>query len=185
MTDMLSLLLDGRPISLTPGDIDVFLSLVRALGNTDLLDLVFDLEDSKPLNASNAVNRLQSKAILGQSTDLEIEFIASHFHSIETDALRRLGIATLERIVTSSSLRISNEDVLFDFICGLDSDPHPLLRYVMSDYLSPTGMARFLEYLYPDNLDLMTWDSLCRRLCLKVTPHPLSSRRQFSTEAVL
>jgi hypothetical protein len=113
---------------------------------------------------------LSGKSIFNDNIEEEIEFVASHFYELEgqSDFLVGIDLPTIERVLDSRMLRLTDEDSLLAFVCNHFCDPRPLLGYVQSEYLSVSGISRFLEHISVDNLDSHIWSSLCRRLILPV-----------------
>jgi hypothetical protein len=70
----------------------------------------------------------------------------------------------LEEVLCHRDLRLESENALLDFLCDLKPDAHWLLRYVRCEWLSADSLERYIDAVYPDNLDLRTWYSVCSRL---------------------
>jgi hypothetical protein len=164
--DYFQQLMNGRSVQIDPSDEEDFLELANFLGNTELLNLFID--DSIEIEVINACSRLKHRSAVGLPVEAEIDFIASHFHQIESSTLKELNISLLERIVCSPSLRLINEDFLLSFICSLECHRPILLRYLLVEYLSLESLQIFLSYFSAFNIDALTWSSVCRRLLLPV-----------------
>jgi hypothetical protein len=104
-----------------------------------------------------------------RSVDEEIEFAAWHFFEIDADDLKGIDVGLLELIVSSDGLQLESEDSLLTFILNLESeDELVLVRYLRTEYLSTEGMILFLDRLGDSILDRLVWNSVCRRLVLRV-----------------
>jgi hypothetical protein len=161
-------LMNGFSIEPNREQLDGVLEIASLLGNVELLSLV--LEDDSPLSLSNVCGRIRNKSVLDRAVDKEIEFAASHFHELDRGDLKGLEISLLERIVSSASLQLTNEDSLFSFICTLDRNRTILLRHVMVEYLSHESMETFVTDFQASDLDPLIWSAICRRLILPVSP---------------
>jgi hypothetical protein len=162
-------------VEVTEMTVPTLQKFVQRLKCDELSRLLFEFELSgEELNERNAVSRLVVKSKRLLSIDEEIEFIASRFDQIE--GLDSLPLSLLEIILESFSLRIESEDWLLDFICGLESDFENLIRYVRCEFLSGTGIAKFIDSVSVDRIDSVLWGSVCRRLVNTCSSPPDAQR---------
>jgi hypothetical protein len=97
------------------------------LGNRELLKQLCDINE---INRQNVCSRLRNGHFCDCCLEEEIVFAASHFYEVEFEELKDLDICLLERILSSPSLRLKDEDSLLEFICKLDWDRRILVRHV-------------------------------------------------------
>jgi hypothetical protein len=162
-------LVSGLPIDPSGSELDEFLEMASFLGNTEILDQVFT--DESAILESTVCSLLRHKWAAGRRVDREVEFAANHFHEIDHANLKELDVSILEEIISSPVLHLDNEDSLLDFICSLPSEAQiVLLRYLRIEYLTCESMNVLLDCLPDSGLDPFVWYSLCRRLCLPVSP---------------
>jgi hypothetical protein len=164
-------LMKGFAIEPTESDVCGLLEVGNFLGNEELLNKFIINEG--PIDKSTVCSRLRRKSSAGLSVENEIEFAASHFYELDFEELKEIDVSLLERIVSSESLHLTNEDSLLDFICRLHCECQVVvLRYLRSEYLSCEKMEIFLGLLsFDSNLDPLIWLSLRRRLLLPVSVH--------------
>jgi hypothetical protein len=155
-----------------------FVSLCCELENDELLESLWhQLGDDQTLEV--CILRHLSSGELGYWDSLDLEFVASHFYEISTRDFGRIDIDSLREILSHSSLKIANEDTLFDLISSqFDSttDYFGLLEYVRFEYLSVDCIRRFATVSrdHLGDLNLSIWARICDRLCLCV---PIQKRQ--------
>jgi hypothetical protein len=163
-------LMKGSGIVAQESELRRLCEFAAVLGNTELLK---ELCDSTEVNADNVCSRMQKGYFCCDvCIEEEIVFAASHFSELEIEELKDLDICILEKILSSSSLRLKDEDSLLAFICQVESDNRLLVRQVFSEYLSSESMSVFLDFFSLSNADSMIWSSLCRRLLLPIWKPP-------------
>jgi hypothetical protein len=171
--ELLGRLVNGLPIDLRGSEVDAVREMAGFLGNIELLNQFSS--DATLISKSNVCSRLRNKSAAGRSVDSEIEFASSHFWELDFEELQGIDVSILERIVSSQSLCLSNEDSLLSFICGLDSTAQIVLRrYLRSEYLSCEGIGILLDCVGDSLLDPFIWDCLCQRLRLPISPKQCS-----------
>jgi hypothetical protein len=111
----------------------------------------------------------------------EIEFVASYFHELKEEDfenLRELKCETIEGIVSSDKLQLSDEDSLVEFISSLGEEKSNLYDYVECHYLSVEGIDKFVEGISNREFgESPVWSSICRRLRCEVVDRKLMSSR--------
>jgi hypothetical protein len=154
-------LTNGVPIVPNLSDLSDLSDIAAFLGNTELLDL---FQDDGPIESNSVCSRMRKSHANGRAMDAEITFAASHFEELDLEDLKALDVCLLERIVSSPSLRLEDENSLLAFVRTVQSGGPILLRYVRAEYLTSEGMSVFLDLLTPMNLDPLIWSSVCHRL---------------------
>jgi hypothetical protein len=171
----------GFPIETSGFDVSGLLEVASFLGNSELVEQLLD--DEGTIDESTVWLYLRTKSALGVSMENEIKFAALCLHKLGFEQLKGMDISIIERIISSRSLCLRNEDSLLDFICGLESKSRVLLlRYVHSEYLSTEKMESFIELVSGFSVDPFIWASLCRRLRLRVPPRRSRSRARQTVE---
>jgi hypothetical protein len=158
-------LINGLAIVASDSDLPELSDHADFLGNTELLD---QFPGNDKLDVKKVCSRLRQGDICA-SLQPEIEFVASHFTECDFDDLEDLDICLIEEIVSSSALRLNDEDSLLEFIRRIDCGPI-LLRHVFCECLTSEGMSAFLALLPRADIDPVIWSSLCSRLLLPVSP---------------
>lgn len=96
-----------------------------------------------------------------------INYIAYHFEDIDKDQLINLDSEVLEEIISNESLRLNNEDSLFDFILSLYKDDQSysnLFEYIQFSNISEDSLLSFIEIFEISNINEKIWNSICDRL---------------------
>jgi hypothetical protein len=133
--ELLEQLMKGFCIEPTESEVCGLLEVGNFLGNEEILHKF--LVNEGAIDKSTVCSRLKRKSVAGLSVEKEIEFAASHFYELDVEELREIEVSLLEKIVSSETLRLANEDSFLDFICGLAPDSQiVLVRYLRSEYLS-------------------------------------------------
>jgi hypothetical protein len=165
--EFLSDLMNGKPIERLASEVEGLCDVATALGNTELLDWL--IRDADPLNRLTVCGRLKRNSAVGGSVDEEVEFAASHFYEIDAEDLKGIDVGLLELIVSSDRLQLESEGSLLTFILNLGlEDALVLVRYLLIESLSADGMSLLLDGFGESIFDRLVWDSLCRRLVLRL-----------------
>jgi hypothetical protein len=143
---------------------EMFESLIEDLGNCELNETIIKfVESSESLNVSNCISRLNRRLKHCVVIEEECNFIASHFSEFDIDGIRSLEIDILKTILHSDSLRILNEDWLFQFLFDLGSSHSELIGSVRFEYLSPSSIDFFFEHTNVSELTSEIWAQLWNR----------------------
>jgi hypothetical protein len=137
---LVELLMTGVAIVPNRSDLSGLFELAAFLGNTELLDL---FPNEAPIELNNVCARMRNRQAFGRSMDAEIAFAASHFYELDIEDLRELDDYTIERIVSSPSLRLKDENSFLQLIRELDFDGTILLRHVRTEYLTNENVSLF------------------------------------------
>jgi hypothetical protein len=167
-TSFLVRLIESGQIDVSVSDISVLGEFCRFLGNGELLDL-FVKTSLSTVNEGNVVQRLK---LFGRDDDLS--FLASHFSSVcEQVGIETLSFDLLSTVLSHCELRLESEDSLFRFIerlCSRDDGYRDLIAHVETQYLSESCIEDYVSFIDPFRMNGGTWQSICRRLCLPVSP---------------
>jgi hypothetical protein len=144
-----------------------FLSLSTALGNSEAYLSIISQFDGPP-DFSNVLERLNFRTEDSASCDIEIEFLASHFHEISAGLLRELTLPQLHDVLTHHSLQLGTEDLLLGYLLERSyEDPayFALVDCIHFEFLSQAAAkdfaakaVNFLEFLNGS-----IWNSICGR----------------------
>jgi hypothetical protein len=98
----------------------------------------------------NIVDRLRFLSTTRCDISAELEFIAFHFCDFlyRPDALKPMPFSILYETIGQESLRLENEDSLYNFISrGIETnrEMHGLLEFVRLEYCSTEIMNDFLD----------------------------------------
>jgi hypothetical protein len=171
---------EGNGFSIDKSTLPFVVSLSRELGNDEILKMVageFDQEET----VEACISRLCSVGDSEVSMSNDVSYLASHFDQVSRSDFRRLSVEHAEWIVGTSSLRLENEDQLFDLISSRvceSRDFYGLFEYVRFGYLSVEAMTRFTELSvgFCEMLNAGIWHRICSRLCYPVSAPKLPSR---------
>jgi hypothetical protein len=154
-------LLCGDSISIDDENIIFVEHLLEDLYNFELSELVFKFVDEwKPLNTSNCISRMQAKMKVGLETTGESELIGSAFSETNIESIRIIDVCVLKDILSSDSLRISNEDWLLRMIFELGSKYFSLFGSIRFEYLSSSSIDFFFENISFEDIDSDIWHQL-------------------------
>ncbi|OHT09491.1 hypothetical protein TRFO_04586 [Tritrichomonas foetus] len=162
-------LLLGRQIEIHDSkSFSFFLKISNLLGNKELLNLLYGIDDKKSeqLDIKNAIEQLLYKIEFQMNCEKEISFIAENFIDIETihsNDLLCLNSDVLKMIFFSNDLKIKNEDFLYDFIMK-HSDSMHLLECIRFENMSQERMTEFLSYFSLEDLNYSMWERIRMRL---------------------
>jgi hypothetical protein len=83
--------------------------LSEELENAELSTLVCE-RGSGPIAIGTVFPRLRHRFDCHFDISKEVEFIASHFHEVDTSELKRFDVGILSKILSSKLLKIKSED---------------------------------------------------------------------------
>jgi hypothetical protein len=174
----LSRLIETGQVDFPVSDTAILSDFARFLGNHELLELFV----KKAASVVDKGNVLQRLAIV--PTEEDVCFLASHFPSVcEQPAIQHLSFDLLSSVLTHPELRLESEDSLFRFIeslCSKAESFRDLIEFVEAQYLSDSCIEDYLSFVDPDRLSRGTWQSICRRLSLPVSPSAANRRLAFA-----
>ena len=172
-------LMHGGEVSISRENSRQLCEIAYELGNLDLLERIFSL-DERILDPTNVVEILLEKQALGLSGDEEIQYLLKYFSSVEFLQLSELDVDTLYSILSHNDLRIKDENFLLQFVKMLidekGNEYKRLLECVHVEHLTPEAMRQLLDLLGSEDLGGEIWNNLKKRLLLPVSP-PKNPRR--------
>jgi hypothetical protein len=170
--EVISGLICGETIVIDDGNFDILNSLIEDVGNSELSQLVLSFVDQKdPLSVTNCISRINRKVWLGIEVSGECEFISSHFFEMKIEQIVELDICHLKDILGSNSLRIPNEDWLFEHVMKLGSSSFELFGSIRFEYLSASSIDLFFKHFCFENIDSGIWDQLWSRMRHRIVFH--------------
>jgi hypothetical protein len=164
----------GSSIRVDEGNLHLFLSLCIELGNREIFQsLLRNCKD--PATLARVCERFADSEFFDLSPQYLIEHIASHFYELTSSVSLKLPLRTFAEVLSHPSLRILNEDSLYDIISSLlarDPGYFELLEFVQYEYLSEDRISHFVSWVsnHFDRLNIGIWGSLCSRLKYEICP---------------
>jgi hypothetical protein len=127
------------------------------------------------LTLDSALARLLVLFDLNANVDREIAFGSLHFHELKMEEMDELPVEIVEAIVCHPSLKLQDEDSLFDFIrraAVRDRRFAALLANVRLEHLSRDSIESFVGLISEcfEFLSAAVWESVAKRLLLSVSP---------------
>jgi hypothetical protein len=161
--------------------------LCRELRNAELYESLFNAAENK-ITKSNVIDRILTLSEMKSSYESEIAFVASHFFEFSRSDFSELNLNIISDIVGHQSLKLRNEDSLYEFISTLiseDSNYSSLLEFVRFEYLSNSSIRHFVDFISSsfEFLTFSIWETLSNRLVLNVSPASSKDRHAHRTFA--
>ena len=171
---LVSNLKSGSPFQVDITNFSSLLRLCHELENDDLLSFLFSKVESESCNLDESLVMLRFGLDLG--TAFEDRFlrlrdsVASHFHEIKKDVLNALDLEVVGLLLSSSSLKIEDEDSLYEYIKARTENDirfSSLFEFVYFEYLSLDRVKDFCSFAsdyFLDNINGGIWSRICGRL---------------------
>lgn len=162
---------EGNEIEINKFNKNQLLYYFNKLGNSEFLNFLLDSAKFQEINEYNAIDRLILKLSNSISAKDELAYISSNLYEFDEDVLSSIDSETLGLILSQPSLRIQNEEWLFDFIMkNISKNPSfvSLFEYVEFCNLSVDKIFQFEETITLDELNYMIWRSICKRLMCEI-----------------
>lgn len=169
-----------------------FLSLLRLshhLENEEILSSLLSMINVESLSVEESLILLEGGLKFGISFVSQLQnlcgSVASHFYEIKDEVLKELDLETLGLLLSNDSLKIEDEDSLYDFIRSRSEDDMrfaSLFDFVLFEYLSVDRVENFASFVGEHllcSVNIGLWSRICRRLVLtpKVCePNPRSAK---------
>ncbi|KAK8871617.1 hypothetical protein M9Y10_007352 [Tritrichomonas musculus] len=96
-----------------------------------------------------------------------INFISSHFESIDKEKMKQLNNDIIEKIINNENLKLHDEDSLLEFVLELyskDENSYELFEYILFNNISEEMIEKFIDKFSIEYLNLGIWRSICQRL---------------------
>lgn len=102
-----------------------------------------------------------------------ISFISNNFEEIDKEEIKRFPIFILEQILNEDTLKINDEDSLFNFVLELYEEDHsysPLFEYVLFNNISEKSLEAFIDKFNIEDINSKIWDQICIRILQSKIP---------------
>lgn len=159
------------------GNIDSYFKLhpefISALDSENAIEFLTKIE-----NIKNNFSITNSECI--ESIETVFSFIASHFDEIDKEELKKLPIETIEKIIGSGELKISEEDELLDFVLGLYQEDRKfsvLFEHVLFPNVSEEKLKLFVSEFCVEDINQRVWKSFCM-CCFESDKNSLSEKEE-------
>ena len=172
-----SCLCTGRSITVDQSNFVALLLISQELENAELLSSLLGMIKTESLNLEESILLLRAGIELGTAFSGQIgnlvDFVASHFYEIGQTVLDSLDVETAQLLLSSSSLKIADEDTLYDFVKSRSEKDvrfMSLFEFVYFEYLSVERMQDFASFVSENRLENITsgiWRQVCGRLILE------------------
>jgi hypothetical protein len=106
---------EGSTVRITKDQRKFFGSICCEFWNRELFDYIFQGTEG-PITLDNVINRLKFLASSHQTIEHEAEFCSLHLFEIELSHLCELPYEVFSEILSSKSLRLRDEDSLYELI---------------------------------------------------------------------
>lgn len=160
----------GKAISVDKNNFENLVAIATELENTELISALVSTSDTEYFDIQKALDLLTKKTLPNSSLKTLTDKIASQFCDISDQNLSNLDLETLDLLLSSPSLRIKDEDSLYDFLrtrFTSDLSFASLLKHVYFEYLSVDRVQDFVEFAEKNLLSQISadiWRKLSRRL---------------------
>jgi hypothetical protein len=163
----------GNSIAADSDHRGTFEGTCAALWNSELCEFVCD-QQRDDFTMDNVLDRLRFRSANRSDISAELEFFVSHFRNFlphHPQTLTTLSFSFLCEIIGHESLRIENEDSLYDFIrrgAKINPEMFCLLEFVKFEYCSTDVVDAFFDLLWETSYEINAsmWVTLRTRLVL-------------------
>ena len=185
--------LHGQPLYVGKSNFQDFVMLALEIGNSELLSLILAQVRDDWRTLDWALFQLKNAPNLLCALESVTEYVASKFYTIDEKALRELDLDALRAVLSHPSLKLKDEDSLYDVIKSrvvVDRSSASLMEFVCFEYLSPAKIqdcVAFIGEYMLDNMGRDVWARIARRLVRVPVTNPddesVSARfvRQYET----
>ena len=177
-------LLSGQSFRVEHSNFPALLRLAQELENSGLLSSLLGMINTESFSLHEAILLLQGGIVFSDEVENLKDFIASHFYEIKKEILDDLSLETSQLLLSSPSLKIEDEDSLYDFVrsrCEKDLRFTSLFEFIYFEYLSIDRVENFVSFEnLLENLNSNIWERVCARLILGTELK--NNPRVFSTE---
>ena len=171
---LVSSLRSGVAFEIEGSNFGALFRLCQELENAELLSSLFGIINSDSLSIEDAVVLLRAGikcgAVFSDPLSSLRDGLAYRFYDIKKEILDDLEVETLQILLSSPSLRITDEDSLYNFVRSRSENDvryASLFEFIQFEYLSVNSIEDFAsfapEYLL-DNITSGIWTRICGRL---------------------
>ena len=182
---LVSSLRSGAPFEINGSNFGSLFRLSQELENSELLSSLVGIIQSGSLSFEDAIIILRAGVDIGSAFSDRLRDIrngvASRFYDMKKEILEELDIETLQLLLSSPSLKINDEDSLYDLVRSRsESDVRfaSLFEFVQFEYLSVNRIEDFASFAQEHLLENITsgiWTRVCGRL-IQETKHGKNPR---------
>ena len=166
----------GRCLSVEESNFFELVRISQELENDVLLSSLLGMIDTDCLTVGEAILLFRAGIDLGTAFSARFgtlrDFIASRFYEIEKRILDTLDLETAQLLLSSPSLRIKDEDSLYNFIRSRSENDvrfTSLFEFIYFEYLSVNSIRDFVSFgneKLLENINAGIWRQICGRLIL-------------------
>jgi hypothetical protein len=172
----------GETVIFTSSNQSFFLSIAQEFENYELLFSIKDQLEPELTN-STVIPRLLERCEFNLPVNEEVKFVASHLYDFSLSSLSTLSLDLVEAIFSHPSLKIKNEDFLYELVISRmneDSSFFKLLEFIKFEYLSSETLSNFWRIVseHFDLLNISILSAICVRLIQDISPRTPNSRLQ-------
>ena len=158
-------LINFRQQDFTNDEIEFIIEVIETLGNESY---TIEMKDNNTeITKSNVLQLIQKhekhSKFFKQQLEKETNFASENFNELcetKEEELRRLNMATLERILSNKNLQLKDEDQLLEFVNRLYISDHKyseLYEYVSFLNTSRSAIIQFVENYKVDDITKAVW----------------------------
>ena len=187
---LLSSLRSGAAFHVEKSNFSALLRLSQELENGELFSSLLGMINPESLSLEEAIRLLRFGIDLGATFSDRFgslrDFIAFHFYELAKEILDSLDFETAQIVLSSPSLRIKDEDSLYDFVRSRSENDlrfASLFEFVYFDYLSVDRIRNFTPFANEKLLTTMNsgiWTRICHRLIRKSCKPSERNPRNYS-----
>ena len=174
---LVSSLRSGAALRVEKSNFAVLFRLSQELENTELFISLLSMIKTKSLSLEEAILLFRTGIDLGTARSGNLrDFIASRFYEIEKEILDDLDLETTQVLLSSPSLKLEDEDSLYDFIRSRSENDlrfTSLFEFISFRYLSANRIEHFSSFVsenFPENINFGLWVRVCSRLIFETKP---------------
>ena len=153
-----------------------FEGLVRVsceLESEEIFSSMLGMVDLGALDVDEALKILMIKGVAAQCDEL-VKAVAEKFHELSEESLAAIDLGTATALLSHPSLRVRDEDSLYEFVSRRARDDTAfvcLFEFLYFEYLSEDRVKEFASFARDallGNLNAVVWDRICKRLVQSV-----------------
>ena len=171
---LVSSLRSGEAVRVEKSNFAALLRLSQELENDELFSSLLGRIKKESMSVEEAILLLRAGVDLGTAFCDGIgnlrDFVALRFYEIKKEIIDDLDLETSQLLLSSPSLRIKDEDSLYDFVrsrCEKDLRFASLFEFVCFEYLSVDRVESFSSFVSEkllEGINFGIWRQICRRL---------------------
>ena len=176
LESLVSSLRAGQALHVDNSNFVAFLRLSQELENGELLSSLLGMIKAESFSIDDAILVFHTGIDLGTTCSDEFgtlgDFIASHFYEIQGDILGELDLETAQHLLSNPSLKIEDEDSLYDFVRSRSENDlrfTSLFEFVHFEYLTVDRIENFVSFVSENLLGYISsgvWARISSRLII-------------------